>query len=83
MPTVLPSKTLSDKDPDKKSDAGFLSDCAGVWAISLGVAAAGFAMFVYFGDGDQVAATFILCAAALLIQLATCASAQGDACDKA
>lgn len=75
MPTSLPSKKIA----KKKSDTGLLADCVGIWAISLGVVAAAFAMFVYFGDSDQVAATFILCAAAFLIQMAAIAVGQEHA----
>jgi len=56
-----------------------LVDCVGIWAISLAAVASALAMFVYFGAYDQVAAAFILCAAALLIQMATIAVGQEHA----
>ena len=68
MPTLLPAKVEA---LDKKRSADAIADWMGIWSISLGCAAATFAMFVYFGADDQAAATFILSAAAFLIFLAS------------
>lgn len=71
MPTPLPAKVkvLAEKRP-----ADAIADWTGIWSISIGCAAATFAMFVYFGAHDQPAATFILSAAAFLIFLASYAT---------
>jgi len=67
MPTLLPTKI---KVLAKKRPADTTFDWIGIWSVSLGCAAATFAMFVYFGVDDQPAATFILTAAAFLVFLA-------------
>ncbi|MGB7259572.1 MAG: hypothetical protein ACRECC_14270 [Pseudolabrys sp.] len=68
MPTLLPTKV---KALAKKHPADAITDWMGIWSISLGCAAATFAMFVYFSADDQLAATFVLSAAAFMIFLAS------------
>ncbi len=77
MPTSLPSKPVSKKRPNGAT----VDNWVGVWALSVGIAAALCAFFVYFADCDQVASTFILCAAAFLIHLATVVTGSGETCE--
>lgn len=75
MPTSLPVKRFS----KKRANGAAVDNWIGAWAVSVGLAAGLCALFVYFGDHDQVASTFILCAAAFLIHLATVVAGAGKA----
>ncbi|HET7847708.1 MAG TPA: hypothetical protein VFL51_01470 [Pseudolabrys sp.] len=75
MPTSLPVKHFK----KQRENGTAVDNWIGAWAVSVGLAASLCALFVYFGDHDQVASTFILCAAAFLIHLATVVAGPGEA----
>jgi hypothetical protein len=62
MPTSLPVKRAIPAIPLRRATGPM-----DIWAVSLGLAAAALAAFVYFADSDSVAAALIMVAAAIII----------------
>jgi hypothetical protein len=69
VPTLLPQKIRSEKRRIKHVPAAESTEWAGLWSVSLALAALLIASIVYFAGHDKVGAAFVLIGTAIMIAL--------------
>jgi len=79
VPILQPQKVRADNRRVKRLPAAESTEWAGLWSLSLGLAAVLVASIVYFAGRDSVGASFILFGTAAMVALVMRADANPNA----